>query len=207
IGSWKSSPPYLATAGTAGDRLTFTARFTDLVVRLARTPTSGRLAVFVDGTHTTTLDLFEPESSWVVGVPVVSNAPDRLHTVELLALGEADPAARGTEIHVEELVVKGPIAPGRPFAAPAPINRGNPFSPFMETLLQACPPGTPILEIGGGDRGLGRGGRLNLQHPAFDLADGAGDLHPPPLPRRGVELLLSQARVPHLGDPVLPRRA
>jgi SAM-dependent methyltransferase len=200
-GSWTPGSPYLVGAGNLGDRLTFTGRFTDLVVRLARTPWSGRVAVFVDGERRPPIDLYEPEGTWVAGVPLVSNAPDRLHTVELVSTGEHAPGAFGSQIHLEELVVKGPIEPGRPFAAPAPINRGNPWSPSMETYLAGVPAGRPVLEIGGGDRRRAVPGHINFEYLPFELADMYGDIHHLPFADDAFDLVCSQAVFEHVNRP------
>jgi glycogen synthase len=200
-GSWTPGPNHLAGPGNLGDRLRFIGRCTDLVVRFARTPWSGRVGVFVDGDPSSTIDLYEPEGTWVAGVQVLTNAPDHLHTVDLVALGEHSPGAHGNQVHVEELVVKGPLGPGRPFALPAPINRGNPYSAHMERFLELVAPGTPVLEIGGGDRRRAVPGHINFEYLPFELADMYGDIHRLPFADGTFDMVCSQAVFEHVNRP------
>ena len=200
-GSWTAIGPYMVASGMLGDRLSFSACCTDVVVRMARTPTSGRVAVIVDGRRTRTIDLYEAEGSWVVGVPVLANAPDALHTVELLAAGASSRSPGGTKVYVEEVIVKGPITAGRPFMPAGPINRGNPYSPAMEALLDGLPAGTPVLEIGGGDRRRAVPGHINFEYLPFELADIYGDIHHLPFRDSAFELVCSQAVFEHVSRP------
>jgi SAM-dependent methyltransferase len=200
-GAWITSPPYLASDGSAGDRLTFTSHFTDLVARCARTPEGGRLAVFVDGERKHTVDLADGGATHVVGIPLVTNAPDRLHTVELLTLGGENHGSRRGQVLVEELIVRGPIEADRPFRVPTPINRGNAYSPALEALLARLEPGAPVLEIGGGDRRRAVAGHLNVEYLPFELADMYADIHHLPFRDEAFELACSQAVFEHVARP------
>jgi hypothetical protein len=202
-GGWRWGAPYLATDGLLGDRLTFSARGTDITVRMGRTPSSGRVAISVDGEVRRVVDLFDPDGSLTVGVDVLANAPDALHQVELLALGASPRAGEHAagRVLVEEVVVKGPITPGRPFAPPEPINRGNPYSPALEALLAQLPAGSPVLEIGGGDRRRATAGHINFEYLPFELADMYGDALHLPFRDGAFELVCSQAVFEHVRRP------
>jgi SAM-dependent methyltransferase len=100
---------------------------------------------------------------------------------------------------LQEIVLYGPSEAG--FAAPEPINRGNPYSTFVEPWLAKVPPWEPILEFGGGDRRRAQRGHINLEFLKFELADAYADIHSIPFQDDTFAVSWTQAVFEHLADP------
>lgn len=199
VGSWRRQDQFWLSDGRIGDVLSFTAPFTDCLVRLMRSPWSGIVDVFVDGDLAETADLFMDEGSQVYAVPVAADLPLASRTVSIRPRGMANPAALGAQVLLEEIVLLGPEAAG--FPKPLPINRGNPFSEVIERYLDDAGDGDLILECGGGDRRRCRPNHLNFEYLRFELADVFGDIHSVPF-RDGVfDLVFSQAVFEHVRNP------
>jgi len=200
-GSWVSDGAgSLVSPGTIGDSLLLEAEWTDLIVRMRRQPTGGIVDVFVDGVPTTTVDLFQPEGSENLAVRVASDLPMARREVAVRASGRRHPDALDSFVLVEEFVFYAPLGtPG--FAGPEPVNRGNPYSPYLDRWLAEVEAGASVLEFGGGDRRRCLPGQINLEYLKFELADGYADIHAIPFADDTFSVTWSQAVFEHIDDP------
>jgi len=201
-GTWvPGGPGILVSPGVIGDRLSAMVTCTDVMVRVRRQPTGGMLDVAVDGVPAASVDLFCAEGSESLTVRVAADLALAPHQVELTARGQAHPRSLGREILVEELVCYGPLASGLGFLPPTALNRGNPYSPYLDRWLDQVPLGEPVLEFGGGDRRRGRPGQVNFEFLKFELADGYGDIHAIPFADDTFAATWTQAVFEHIDDP------
>jgi glycogen synthase len=191
----------LASTGSLGDALVLEADCTDVIVRMWRQPAGGVADVFVDGVPTVSIDLFQPEGSQMLAVPIVTDLPLARRHLAVRTGGRGHPGSAGHGVCVEEFVVFGPRDGGSEFAAPEPVNRGNPYSVALDRWLATVAPGEPVLEVGGGDRRRNRPGHLNLEFLKFELADLYGDIHALPFADDTFAATWSQAVFEHVADP------
>jgi len=191
----------LVSPGVIGDRLTVEVTCTDVMVRVRRQPTGGIVDLTVDGVPATTVDLFCAEGSESLTVRVAADLPLATHQVVLTARGQADARSLGRAVLVEEVVCYGPLDAGLGFTPPSALNRGNPYSPYLDRWLEQVPPGEPVLEFGGGDRRRGRPGQVNFEFLKFELADGYGDIHAVPFADDTFAATWTQAVFEHVDDP------
>lgn len=118
---------YLATA-TPGLTVTFTFQGDSVTLVAPRDTTSGRLRVTMDGREVLVLprdqegrpvvDLYNPTLRWQERIPLAVNLPNVIHTVQLTALGEANPASGGSRVAIEAFEV-GSGQASRPLALAA----------------------------------------------------------------------------------------
>ena len=194
------APWYLYTRGGVGDSCSFSGTFTDALIRLRSQPDGGIIDVFVDDMLTASTDLFAPEGTFTIPTIAASDLPPTPHRLVIASRGSASPASSGTAALFEELVLYGP--PGLDgFGLPAPLNYGNPYSPFIESYLSQVPADELVLEIGGGDRRRVLPNHLNFEYVGFELADVYGDIHALPFKNDTFEVVHSQAVFEHVADP------
>jgi hypothetical protein len=70
-----------------------------------RSPSGGQAAVFVGGKRAGVVDLYSPTKSDRQRVFALSGLPDKVHKVELRALGTKQPASKGTDVNVDYVTV------------------------------------------------------------------------------------------------------
>ncbi len=198
-GDWHDNGRYRWCDGSAGATVTAELACTDAQVRLLRHQWGGEVELRVDGARVAVVDLFQPEGSQVIAVPLIEDGPFRRRVVEVRATGRCHPDAAGRQVYFEEFVALGPLGPG--FGPPYPINRGNPYSPVIQRYLERTPPGELVLELGGGDRRTARPGHVNFEYLDYELADAYGDIHSLPFADDTFELVCSQAVFEHVRDP------
>ncbi len=146
---WKPTPEsYLYSEGRTGDVCTFHGAFTDALVRLRTQGDGGMVDVFLDNTLAASVDLYAEEGSFVIPVIAATDLAPTEHELVVTTRGESSTGSRGTAALFEELVLYGP-AGLEGFAAPRPINYGNPYSEFIESYLDEALPDALALEIGG----------------------------------------------------------
>lgn len=191
---------WVRSDGSLGDVLAVSGRWTDATLRLLAHPFGGVADVFVDGAHATSVDLHQDEGSTVVGVVAAEDLAFGEHRVELRPRGIANPASKGLQVIVEEVVLGGPRGV-EGFADATPINRGNPYSEVIEKYLAACDRDAMILEVGGGDRRRANPRHLNFEYLKFELADAYGDIHALPFADDTFSLVFSQAVFEHVANP------
>jgi hypothetical protein len=191
----------LVSPGVIGDALVVQAECTDVIVRMRALPTGGIVDISIDGVPTTSVDLYQREGSENLAVRVAADLPLARREVAVRARGQGHPDAIGKTVLVEEVVLYGPLGTDTGFGPPQPINRGNPYSPYLERWLATIPDGLPVLEFGGGDRRLCRPGHLNLEYLRFELADGYADIHAIPFADDTFAATWSQAVFEHIDDP------
>ena len=138
-GRWQRDGLLLRSEGSAADAIEYTGAFTDAVVRVVAHSYSGVVDVVVDDKVTASADLFQPEGSAIIGVTAATDLPYTSHTISIRPRGVHNSAARASQVLFEELVLLGPQSLRDGFAAPWPINRGNPYSGVIERYLAAIP--------------------------------------------------------------------
>jgi glycosyltransferase involved in cell wall biosynthesis/SAM-dependent methyltransferase len=191
----------LVSAGVIGDALVLEAELTDLVVRMRCQPTGGIVDVFIDGVPATTVDLYQAEGSQNLAVRVVTDQPLATREVAVRARGQAHADSIGRTVLVEGFVLYGPSGTDTGFGPPQPVNRGNPYSPYLERWLATIRAGQPVLEFGGGDRRRCLPGHLNIEYLKFELADGFADVHAIPFADDTFAATWTQAVFEHIDDP------
>ena len=140
--------------------------------------------------------------------PVVSDQADRRRTIEIRPTGRSHPDAAGLSGARRGVVVLGPSRPAWHSRYPAPINRGNPYSPPRQALPRSPLPGDAwILECGGGDRRGRRARHVNFEYLRFELADVLRRHPSPAVRRRRLRLVFSQAVFEHVRRPSMPPRS
>jgi SAM-dependent methyltransferase len=194
------APHYLFSGGSSGDTCSFTGVFTDALVRLIHHPNGGIVDVVVDDKITTSIDLFQAQGSFTEPVIAATDLAATKHTIEIITRGTANPASGGQSCLIEEVVLYGP-AGLEGFAAPAPLNYGNPYSTFIEGYTEQAGTEDLILELGGGDRRYGLPNRVNFEYLKFELADIYGDVHSLPFADNSFSMVTSQAVFEHLANP------
>jgi SAM-dependent methyltransferase len=103
---------------------------------------------------------------------------------------------------ISELVILGPIEEGSPFEPPAPFARGNAHSDRILRHVRHCASSQLVLECGGGDRRTDRPNYVNLEFLPYEGADLRADIHRLPFDDDTFELVVNQAVLEHLSDPV-----
>ncbi len=191
----------LLSTGVIGDALVLEAEFTDLIVRMRSQPTGGIVDVFIDGIPSLTVDLYQTEGTQNLAVRVASDLPLARREVAVRARGHAHRDAIGKSVLVEGFILYGPSGTTTGFGPPRAVNRGNPYSPYLERWLATIPAGQPVLEFGGGDRRSCRPGHLNLEYLKFELADGFADIHAIPFADDTFAATWTQAVFEHIDDP------
>jgi hypothetical protein len=199
VGLWHEQGPYHLSEGRLGDAVIFRGPFTDASVRLLRNPWSGIVDLFLDDELVESVDLFMPEGSQVMAVPVATDLPFAARSILVRPRGTSNAASRASQVLVEEIVLAGPKQAG--FADPTPINRGNPFPDRIERELAATSESELILECGGGDRRRARRNHLNFEYLKYELADLYGDIHAIPFKDDTFGLVFSQAVFEHVRNP------
>jgi glycogen(starch) synthase len=201
-GTWH---PYTAgslySLGVVGDSLVLDAPFTDALVRMQCQPGGGVADIFIDGQPVVTVDLFQPEGSEMRTVRVAADLDFAERQLAVRARGSSHPEALAGHIIVEEFVLYGPAGPGSQFGPPLPLNRGNPYSPYVDRWLDDLPAGELVLEFGGGDRRLCRPGHINVEFLKFELADAYADIHAIPFADDTFGAVWSQAVFEHVANP------
>ncbi|MGH9046057.1 MAG: glycosyltransferase, partial [Acidimicrobiales bacterium] len=199
-GTWVPDVPgSLITPGAVGSALLIEADCTDVIVRMRRQPTGGIADISIDGVPVATVDLFQPEGSENLALRVAGDLPLARREIAVTARGQSHPDALDKFVLVEGFVLYGPLSAG--FGTPEPVNRGNPYSPYLDRWLATIPPGAPVLELGGGDRRRCRAGQINLEYLKFELADGYADIHAIPFADDTFAATWSQAVFEHVDDP------
>ncbi len=202
-GSWQSwTDRYLLSHGLAGDELSYTGEFLDAGVRLMRHPWSGIAALWIDGRLVAEVDLYQPKWSEVSWFPVVHDLPPGRHTLRITPSGRRNPAARGAQILLEEIVVTRLDSSGSatPPARPA-IDRALPLTPSAAALIETVPPDGWILDCGGGDRSLDDPRYVNLEYQEFEQPVVYGDAMQLPFRDNSFDLQISQAVLEHIQNP------
>jgi SAM-dependent methyltransferase len=191
----------LVSPGVIGDALVITAEFTDLIVRMRAQPYGGIVDIAIDGIPATTVDLYQAEGTQGLAARVASDLPLARREVAVRARGQGHHDALARTVVVEEFVLYGPSGTDTGFGPPRPINRGNPYSPYLERWLATVDAGQPVLEFGGGDRRRCQAGHLNVEYLKFELADGYADIHAIPFADDTFAATWSQAVFEHIDDP------
>ena len=201
-GTWHPyTPGSLWSPGVVGDSLVLDTPFTDALVRMQCHPAGGIVDIFIDDTPIMTVDLFQPEGSQMRTVRVAADLPLKRRRLAVRARGVSHPQAPDRQVIVEEFVLYGPADPNSGFGPPLPLNRGNPYSPYLDRWLDDLPPGELVLEFGGGDRRRGRPGQINVEFLKFELADAYADIHSIPFADDTFGAVWSQAVFEHVANP------
>lgn len=202
VGAWHDVAAEMRyTDGPAGAAAELTVACTDASVRLLRHPHGGIADLFVDDEHVGEVDLYLEAGSGVIAVSLVEDAPFGVRRLQVRGRGTSAAGAAAAQVHVEEWVLLGPRSQDGRFGDPTAINRGNAWSPALLPWLDTVPAGSPVLEVGGGDRRLARPGYVNFEYLPYELADVYGDIHALPFRDDAFDLVFSQAVFEHVRNP------
>jgi hypothetical protein len=100
----RASGGSVAQSDLARGSVTFPFRGTWVEWMTVRGPRQGRAEIWMDGALVRTVDNFSPEPTFGV-VRSVAGLVDGVHTLRIVVLGEGRPAASGTFVSVDRLVV------------------------------------------------------------------------------------------------------
>lgn len=199
-GFWIDAGRWRTAEGRANELVSASHLCTGVQVRLVRHPFGGIVEFLLDGDSVGRADLFQEAGSVVECFPIADDLPAGIHTATVRAVGECDPAASGAQLIVEEFVFTAPAGtPG--FAAPAPINLGNPYSAKILQRIDEAGPGAWVLECGGGDRRRCNPRHVNFEYLNFEFADMTGDIHRLPFADDAFDLTFTQAVFEHVAQP------
>jgi len=200
IGDWTDLPSALL-ATSVGSCVTGTTTSAGIVVELATHDWAGAALVSFgeaeervelysdDGSTTRRLVLADPEGAgpsrrWsIVVAPGAEHRPERTQAI-VQSVAELVPAVDAAPLeHV-------------------PANLGNPYPPRFAELLADLDPAAIVVDIGGGDRRHPDPRVLNFEYLKFRHADFFGDGLHLPLASNSVDLIMSQAVLEHVPDPM-----
>lgn len=196
-GSWRPSGPEWLGEGV-GTAMRGASRGIGVVVALRTFDWSGRALVSCAGRHEL-VDLYSLSSG--SRTIVFEGLPDGIHLWSIEIVEGRHPDSHGDQVLVAS--VDGLVPPER--AAPRlfePVNRGNPFPTRFEQLVRATPDEAVIFDIGGGDRVHEDPRVFNFEYLPYLGPDMYGDGHHLPIQSESVDLVLSQAVLEHVPDPV-----
>lgn len=198
VAGWDTHPDcWVGTKG--GATITLKVPCSDVRVRLVHHPAGGVFDVSIDGTLAATIDTCSGPGSVSGIVDVATDLPVAPHEIVLTVRD----AAPGSYVLIHELLLLGPMADGLPFTPARPFARANPQSERILRHIRACDPSGLILEAGGGDRRTDRANYINLEYLPYEGADLRADIHRLPFDDDTFDLVVNQAVLEHLSDPVI----
>ncbi|MCZ8321937.1 MAG: methyltransferase domain-containing protein [Novosphingobium sp.] len=168
-------------------------------LRLLKHPWAGIAQILIDGEQFLEVDLFEPEGSMELAVPV---ALDGLkHHIEIRVTGRKADMSHACQVFFcgyDQLEFEPSATPSfSQFSG----NLGNPYPGRWDQLVAEYADEALILDCGSGDRRYEDGRVVNFEYSPFALPDVFGDGHHLPFKDQTFGLILSQAVIEHLYDP------
>jgi len=189
-----------ATLGDGvGARLSWSTPVTlGLSFRLAFHAWGGRVLVSCAGQHRL-VDTYAPEPTDEIvqfDLPTAGPAPWSIEVVD-----GRPPLSHGDQVLVRSVGMIQPAHAASPHRF-VPVNRGNLYPPRFEALLDGLPDDAVVFDLGGGDRVHTDRRVFNLEYLPYRGPDLYGDGHHLPIRTGSVDLVLSQAVLEHVPDPV-----
>jgi glycogen(starch) synthase len=199
-GGWQIADSFVWTEGGNGEVIEYRGEFTAAAVRFLKHPFGGVAEIRCNGRVVQRVDLYQPEGSITVSVPVISDLPAAAHHIEIRATGERAKGAYASQIFVHSIVLRGPLSL-LGFSTRSAENWGNPYSTWLMEYLDKAPGDAMILEIGGGDRRTTNPRHVNLEYLPYELADIFADIHTLPFADASFDIVFSQAVFEHVREP------
>jgi len=197
-GIWQPSTEFV-WSDEAGSKLCFTTAAVGLNIDLLAHSWAGIVEIAIDEQTIKEVDLFEPDGSMRVSIPLFLGRGK--HQVTLTATGRKHVGSHAAQCHVLGVQEVMESSARKDNAAVLTGNRGNPYPGVWSDILAQAPADALILDCGAGDRCYPDDRVMNFEYCAFGLPDIYGDGHAIPIKDNSFDIILSQAVFEHLYDP------
>lgn len=187
-------------AEAANSRITIKTSAIGIDLHLLKHNWSGIIELRIDGRELCKILLYQDNGSILTSFPIFLGVGQ--HVVEVAVVDEIPVGSKSSQC-----IFKGfselTFEKGDECAYLAESgNLGNPYTAGWDDMVAAAPKNGLILDCGSGDRSYPDNRVVNFEYCAFGLPDVFGDGHHLPFKDDAFDLILSQAVVEHLYDPL-----